>query len=146
MDSGTSQALGYEFSPAENAIIGKLAKRLRLAGILQAVVGVLMLMGFATRTVALRASNPVLTFGVDLPIAAATIAAGVLMALAAPPFVSVVETQGQDIDHVMVACRKLSTVMTLLLVAFAAAMLIWLVVFVWLMATGTPFVQTEGAS
>src|SRR5450755_91300 len=74
--------MDYEFSAAENGVIDKLARRLRLAGILQAVVGALMLMGFASRTVALRHSSAVLTFGVDVPIAAATIAAGVLMALA----------------------------------------------------------------
>ena len=143
MNPGTSVGSGYEFTTAENGIISKLAKRLRIAGILQAVVGVLMLLGFASRTVALRAASPVLTFGVDLPIAAATIAAGVMMALAAPPFVSVVQTQGQDVEHVMSACGKLSTLMTLLLVAFGVAMVVWLGVFVWLMATGTPLVHTE---
>lgn len=137
---------GYEFNRVENLVIEKLAKRLRLAGILQAVVGVLMLLGFASRTAALRTSSPVLTFGVDVPLAIATIATGVLMALAAPPFFNVVRTQGDDIGHIMNACGKLSTLMTIMLAAIVVAMLVWAGVFTWLAATGTPLVHTGPTS
>ena len=55
-------------------------------------------------------------------------------------------TEGQDIDHVMTACGKLSTLMTVLLAVFGLAMAVWLVVVVWLMATGTPVIHAEPAS
>jgi hypothetical protein len=133
---------GYEFSDGENFVIRKLARRMRTTGIIQTVVGVLMVCGFAGRSYALRQASPILTFGVDLPLALGIAVGGVLLALAAPPFLRVVETQGNDIDHVMDACGKLSRLMLALLVAFALAMIVWLGVFIVLAIKGTPLVAT----
>lgn len=138
MDPVSGGAEGYEFNAAENQVIGRLAKLMKITGIVQMIVGVLQLGGFAGRTLALREEHPLLRIGVDVPVAVAFIAGGLLLFLAAPPFKLVVDTEGSDIDHIMTACRKLSVVMTTLLAAFAVATVVWVVMFVVFLVTGTP--------
>lgn len=147
MQPGTGGSPGYEFNEAENRTIGRLATLMKVTGVVQMLVGVLQLAGFAGRTFALRQDNPFLRFGVDVPVAAAFLIGGLLLFLAAPPFKLVVDTQGNDIDHIMDACRKLSTVMTTLVVTFSIATIVWIIVFVVFLVTGSPFVAdvSEGS-
>jgi hypothetical protein len=136
-----SAPLGYEFDPNQNRIIDRLARRMRVTGIVQIVLGVLFLLGFIGRTLALRQGNLALTIGVDVPVALAFIVGGALMVKAATPFLEVVKTAGNDIDHIMSACVKLSRVMTTLIVAVGVATVVWLAVFTVLAVTGTPVVE-----
>lgn len=129
---------GHEFTATENQVIGRLATLMKITGIVQMVVGVLQIGGFLGRTFALREEHAILRIGVDIPVAIAFIAGGLFLYLAAPPFRLVVETEGNDIDHVMTACKKLSFVMTLLAGSFAFATLVWIVMFAIFLATGTP--------
>ena len=129
---------GYEFNATENRTIDRLATLMRVTGVVQMVVGVLQVGGFIGRTAALREEHPVLRIGVDVPVAVAFVAGGLLLFLAAPHFREVVRTEGNDIDHIMTACRKLSTLMTTVLVSFSVATVVWLIVFVIFLVTGTP--------
>jgi len=131
---------GHEFNALENQVIGRLAKVMKVTGIVQMIVGLLQLAGFAGRTLALREEHPILRIGVDLPVAVAFIAGGLLLFLAAPPFKLVVDTAGNDIDHIMTACKKLSVVMTTIFVSFTIATLVWIVMFIVFLVTGTPII------
>lgn len=131
---------GYEFKEHENRAFWRMATLMKLTGVVQLIAGVLQFGGVMGRTYALRQDHLALRIGVDLPVAAAFVVSGVLLFTGAAPFKAVVETRGNDIDHVMTACRRLSGVMTTLLIAFALATLVWLVVFIVLLVKGTPLV------
>jgi len=140
MQPGPSLQPGYEFKDQENRAIWRMAKLMKITGVVQIIAGVLQFGGVMGRTYALRQDHLALRIGVDLPVAAAFVVSGVLLFTGASPFKAVVETRGDDIAHVMTACRRLSGVMNTLLIAFAVATLVWLVVFIVLLAKGTPLV------
>ncbi len=97
MDGIESQAAaGYEFTVPQNAIIEKTATYARLWGIISIVVGAIqILMGLGSWT--------------ELPGGIVSVLIGIAFVGAAGSLKAVVDTEGNDIDHMMTAVQKLGT-------------------------------------
>lgn len=100
----------YEFNDLENSIIGKTAGRARTWGIISIVLGVLnVLLGF------LFFVSPGLL--VNLVSGIVSIVVGVTFLGAGNSLRSVVDTQGNDLQHMMQAMEKLASAFTVQIVA-----------------------------
>lgn len=126
----------YEFNDMENATIAKAAGRARMWGIISIVIGVLyVISGFFA--VAQPALLPNLASG------AKDIVVGIVFLGVAGSLTQVVQTQGNDVQHMMQALDKLSTslmvqiVVTIVGVVLGAIlMVLGMIFFVALAASG----------
>jgi hypothetical protein len=107
-----------ELGPAENAIVSKTASRARTWGIVAMVVGVLSVLGLVGAIVALSLVaaripddaplDPVrLVFVALLPAALVHLGVGVVYIRAGSSLRAVVDTQGDDLRHLMTALQRL---------------------------------------
>ncbi len=108
---GYTPGYGYEFSDDENAIITKAAYWARLLGIFMIVTGVGSLYGCN-----------VISFAIDL-------AVGITFLGAANSLKSVVDTQGNDIQHMMTALSKLKTAFKIRVIVVVVALVLLLLLF-----------------
>jgi len=105
----------YEFTEDQNKVIGKLASRMKAAGIVQIVFGGLQLVGNCS----ISAGGGSLKFSsLGSPIYLALIVAGALLVAASISFQRIVTTQGRDISHLMEALSRFSTSILVQLIAF----------------------------
>jgi hypothetical protein len=105
----------YEFTADQNVVIGKLASRMRLAGIIQIVFGALQLVGncgMSTGEGSLKFSSTA------SPIYLALIVVGALMIAASISFRRIVDTEGRDISHLMEALGRFSTSIIVQLITY----------------------------
>ena len=126
---------GYEFSEAENTVIGKTAGRAKLWGIISIVVGSLYTMS----TCGAFASPSFLT---NLPSGVIGIVVGIFFVGVGNSLQNVVTTQGNDIQHIMEALQKMGTaflvqIITTLIGVGLAILLIMLLVFVFAAAAAS---------
>ena len=112
MDQNESQATaGYEFTASQNAIIQKTATYARLWGIFSVVVGgIQILMGLSN--------------WIELPSGIVSIVIGMAFIGAAASLKAVVDTEGNDIDHMMAAVQKLGTAFLVQVIVTVAAVVI----------------------
>jgi hypothetical protein len=92
----------YEFNEYENSIIDKCAARAKLWGIISTTIGALQVMG----SCGMIASPSLATY---LPSGIVAIVVGVTFIGAGNSLKSVVQTQGNDMMHMMQAFQKMST-------------------------------------
>lgn len=105
----------YEFTHEQNGVIGKLASRMRLAGIVQIVFGALQLLGNCS----LSAGEGNLKFSsTGSPVYLVLIVSGAIMIAASMSFKRIVDTEGRDISHLMDALGRFSTSVLVQLVAY----------------------------
>ncbi|TAE22018.1 MAG: hypothetical protein EAZ92_16255 [Candidatus Kapaibacterium sp.] len=104
-NSTNSTGSNYEFSPAQNTLISNLAKRLNFVGIAFIVLGVLQ---------AFLAMVNTTMFGKLTGILGGALlgSLGVFMSRASGSFKFIVETEGQDIEHLMSALASLLSMYT----------------------------------
>ena len=95
----------YEFAPAQNAVIEKLASRMRLAGLAQLVFGALDFFGSCHLQ---RSEGGVSMTSSSSPFDIALIISGIFMLSAASSFSRIARTQGWDMSHLMIALRSYS--------------------------------------
>jgi len=120
------QSAGYEFTGEQNAIVGKLASRMRLAGIAQIVFGALQLLG----NCGIAAGGGSFKLNTtSSPVYLALIVSGAFLIASASAFQKIVTTEGSDIGHLMNAIRHFSRSLMVQLVTYAVlAVLILLMV------------------
>ncbi len=126
----------YEFNAAQNAVIGKLASRMRLAGVAQLVFGAADFFGSCTLQ---RSEGSVSMTTTSSPFDIALIISAIFMITAASSLSKVVATQGWDISHLLIGLRSYSRgllaqfiayiIMTVLFVLAVALILVMLLVF-----------------
>ena len=112
MDERESQAAaGYEFTVPQNAIIQKTATYARLWGIFSIVLGAInILMGLAN--------------WVALPSGIVSVVIGMVFLGAAGSLKAVVDTEGEDIDHMMAAVQKLGIAFLVQVIVTVAAFVV----------------------
>ena len=103
---GGPSGYDYEFNESENAVIGKSAYWARVLGILMIVTGAGSLI-----------QCNVVTFGIDL-------AVGLTFLGAATSLNMVVNTQGNDIQHMMMALGKLRTAFKIRVIVVIVALVL----------------------
>jgi hypothetical protein len=95
----------YEFTPEQNTLISNLAKKLNFVGIAFVVLGVLQaLLAIVNKTMFGKLSG--ILGGMLLGMI------GVFMMRASGSFKFIVETEGQDIDHLMSALASMLSMYT----------------------------------
>lgn len=99
---------GYEFSQAEDAVIRRLGGRARLYGVMSIVIGLLMMAAGLVVIVVVPGSLGVPVGAVVAVAALQPIVSGGFYAAAGGAFGKVVDTQGNDIPHMMGAITKLT--------------------------------------
>ena len=105
----------YEFTDDQNQVIGRLASRMKLAGIVQIVFGALQLVGNCS----MSAGGGSLKFSsMGSPIYLALIVTGALLVAASVSFKRIVTTQGRDISHLMEALSRFSTSILVQLITY----------------------------
>ncbi len=105
---GHAAGSGYEFTQTENAVIGRLGGRARLYGVMSIVIGLLMLAAGVIVIVVLPGPFG-LPVGATIAVAALQpIVSGGFYAAAGSAFKQVVDTQGNDIPHMLGAIGKLT--------------------------------------
>ncbi|MCS6807803.1 MAG: hypothetical protein RML40_00135 [Bacteroidota bacterium] len=87
----------YEFDEEQNAVIERLAVRLRLIGVICFVIGLIVLLMMAMRTASL----------VAIIVAGLAISFGALAVYAGRAFQKITTTQTRDIEHLMEALSTL---------------------------------------
>ncbi len=120
----------YEFDAAENEVIGGLASAMRFVGVVFIVLGILESLGGVVVGVNLAAMIR-LGQGVLLIVIGGWLIGG------AGSFRDVVNTEGNDISHMMAALRKLRSVFTLQawVLGIAIALSIVLIILVFMSAS-----------
>ena len=101
----------YEFTQAENMTIGRLASRAKMWGIISIVIGAVMLISGVALALAI---DHVLAQAGGAVIASAAlqpVVSGAFYLSAGGAFNNVVNTQGNDIPHMMSAMGKLTNAM-----------------------------------
>jgi hypothetical protein len=136
--------VAVEFSPAENAVIGKTARRARIWGIVATVIGAVSTLGVVALVVGMElvlAEMPRGFASIVPRFALAALIPSALVHLAAGPFYlragaalqGVVDTQGDDLRYLMAALARMrlafqiEVVMTLLSLGLgiASALVAW---------------------
>jgi hypothetical protein len=121
----------YEFTPDQNRTLETLAKRMRLAGVMQLVFGIVSVLG--TCHVSATAGNMEARTSAPL-FAFALIFAGAFTMSAGRSFQRIVQTEGRDVSNLMDALRAYSRAMKAHIVAFTIAAVIALIVVLALVA------------
>lgn len=126
----------YEFSPAQNAVVVKLASRMRFAGLAQLVFGAMDFFGSCHLQ---RSEGGVSMTSTSSPFDIALMISGIFMLSAASSFSKIARTQGWDMSHLMIALRSYSratmaqfvtyVIMAVLFVIAVAMILLLLLVF-----------------
>lgn len=132
----------YEFTDAQNVVIGKLASRMMLAGVLQIVFGALQLVGncgLATGEGSVKVSTT------GSPIYLTLIVTGALLIAASVSFKRIVDTQGRDISHLMDALGRLSTSILVQLISFIVLAVVLLLLILLLIAALVFFASLIGS-
>jgi hypothetical protein len=129
----------YEFSPSQNELVGNLAKKMRLVGLVTIVFGVLALLAGIVHAVGL-VSNEAARTDMAIPMTVAMflyafvyLCFGVWTRQAGNGFYGIAATQGNDIGHLMNALanlRKIYTVMYALIIIALIAYAIMVVLVV----------------
>ncbi len=119
----------YEFGPQEDFVIATLATRMKRVGMMQIIASGLQFAGYTGGFVLIEREHGALRLGTQLPVALAFLVGGFLVLGAGSAFREIVATRGRDMGLLMKAFEKLASLMTLLLAAFVAATVIWLVGF-----------------
>lgn len=112
--------MAYEFTEGQNAVIGKTASRTRIWGTLTLMGGVITLLIGLLAALTSSQSFGAIAGIVYLLLAAIPIYLGVQFRNAGSALKSVVQTEGSDIEHLMVALGSLSQAFLVQLVAAAA--------------------------
>lgn len=111
----------YEFNEYENSVIDKTAGRIKLWGIVSIVIG-----GFQILSSCGMFANA--TYATNLPVGIVGIVVGVTFLGAGNALKAVVQTQGNDLMHMMQALEKMSSAfliqMICLVVAFVLAAIV----------------------
>jgi hypothetical protein len=113
-DSETPLTRQFEFSPEQNAVIGDLARKMRLVGFVALFCGIL-----TPLLILLLSGNLTLSLSWLL-----YILVGSWMLASSRAFRDIVETQGRDITHLMSALAELKKFFTLSY---------WLIIIVWVL-------------
>lgn len=106
---------GYEFTESQNAVLGRLAKRMFWAGLIQIVFGALQLVGNCSVESGGGKFSVSATSG---PFYIVLIIVGAMLVSASRSFKRVVTTQGNDIEHLLDAFRSLSRAAMVEIIAF----------------------------
>jgi hypothetical protein len=123
----------YEFSQMENQIIERAATRTRVWGIISIILGVLELLG----TVGAIASPGLIIY---LPQGIVSIIIGTTFLGAGNSLRAVVDTQGNDVPHMMTAIQKLGSafnIQIIVTVVGAVVVALALVVVLFVVATSS---------
>lgn len=96
----------YEFNDAENSVIDKAAGRAKLWGIISTTIGALQVLGSCGAV-----AQP--SLGTWLPTGIVAIVVGVTFIGVGNSLKNVVQTQGNDMMHMMQALQKMSTAFTI---------------------------------
>ena len=102
MGMGMGSYGNYEFNDMENQIIDKVAGRAKLWGIISTVIGILQTLGSCTAVASPGAA-------VYLPLGIVGIIIGVTFMGVGTSLKNVVNTQGNDVAHMMQALQKLGS-------------------------------------
>lgn len=132
----------YEFTADQNVVIGKLASRMRLAGIVQVVFGALQLVGncgMSTGEGSMKFSSTA------SPIYLVLIVAGALLIAASVSFKRIVDTEGRDISHLMEALGRFSTSILVQLIAYIILGLLLLLALIFLIVALVFFAALLGS-
>lgn len=106
---------GYEFTDAQNAVVGRLAKRMLWAGIIQIVFGAMQLVGNCSVQAGEGKFSISSTSG---PFYIVIIIVGAMLVSASRSFRRIVTTQGNDIQHLMAAFTSLSRAALVEIISF----------------------------
>ncbi len=132
---GAGQGGGYEFGHAENAVLASTATKAKVWGIVSVVLGVLQIFYGLYGILLNGAAIPYGFTGL------ANLVVGVSFLGAGGALRSVVDTQGNDIAHLMAAMKKLGTSFVVLTVALPLgvifSIIIGILVAIFHIATGT---------
>jgi hypothetical protein len=101
----------YEFNDAENAIIDKTASRAKIVGTISAIIGVLQVL--ASCGMVANAS-----LAAQLPTGIIALVVGITFVGVGNALKSVVQTQGNDLMHLMQALQKLGSAFMIQIVAW----------------------------
>ena len=118
---------GYEFSAGQNSVFSGLAGAMKFVGIVSAVLGALTLAPVFVQPVALLINGPQ---------AALLIAIGIWTTRASNSIRAIVDTQGNDINHLMAAMEGLSRLYRLQRAMMILAMVAVIIVILVLVTTG----------
>jgi hypothetical protein len=119
--------MSYEFTAAENATFQRLVKNLRRSGIVAVLASVILLLyhfidyfGLSLGT----AGSPVvmyIDYGVWFLLSIIGVVTGFLLIRATAAFTALIQTEGNDIAHLMHGMTRLSGILGLVFVAGAVA-------------------------
>jgi hypothetical protein len=112
----------YEFNDAENAIIGKTAGRAKLFGIISIVLGAL----YSMSSCGACAKADLL---MNLPQGVIGIVVGIFFIGVGNSLQNVVNTQGNDIQHIMEALQKMGTAFLVQIITWIVGFALGLIVF-----------------
>ena len=105
----------YEFNAAQNAVLGKLAARMRLAGIAQIVFAAMEILASCKIE---RAEGGGFSANGSSPFAIVLIICACFTLSAASSFSKIVATQGWDVSHLLVAVRSYSKALLVQFIAY----------------------------
>jgi len=110
----------YEFSPAQNAVIAKLASRMRLAAIAQLVFAGLDILGSCK----IQTTDGTSTASGTAPFAIVLVVCGALTLSAASSFSRIVTTQGWDMQNLMMAVQSYSRALLIQFISYIVGLVL----------------------
>jgi hypothetical protein len=126
---------GYEFSEAENAIIGRAGARARVWGFIAMILGgVMVLCGAAA--LAIGGAKILFTAGTVVTAGLVPLACGKLYVDAGNALAAVVDTRGNDVAHMMLGIAKLRSALRLESILGLAAIAAGIALGVWAAGQG----------
>ena len=133
---------GFEFSATQNDVLSRLAGRMKFVGIFYIVVGVLL--GIASIAMLFVMPPVGIIYGL---VTAAEILIGLWTNNAAASFRMIINTQGNDVDHLMNALESLRKLYNLQFWLLIGGIVLMVVVFVAALVGGLAFMpQSESMS
>jgi hypothetical protein len=121
---------GYEFSAAENVVIGRAGARARVWGIIAIILGGVMLL-FAGAAFAIGGKQVLFIAGSVATTALVPLVAGKLYVDAGHALAAVVDTQGHDIAYVMQSMTKLRNAFRLESILGIVAIILGILLAMW---------------
>ena len=121
MQAPMNSAPEYEFSNVQNGVIGELASKMRFAGLMGMVFGVLLALTSLAPVVLAKTVSGINWANVVAGVASLVI--GVWTRGAAGHFQNIVDTEGNDIGNLMVALEELRRAYAIQRIVFAVAAL-----------------------
>lgn len=131
---------GYEFDDIENVLIGKTAKRVKIWGIISYVIGILGVLGVVVVLfVPMEMRVKLLVLAGATPLLITHLAIAHFYVTSGNALQRVVDTQGDDVQHLLEGIQKLTLAFKIEAIVMAVSMMLGFIVGIVMAATGTEF-------